>query len=394
MTWTYGCRHFICFKTVATEVEIKCFKYIHFFVASLEVPFSLLKKGVSQFFCPYNECTSHWCLVMSLSHGAASISFGAPPEDRMMSIAASRNGLTSSEGEGSAGLPRSGVVATTAPDPELTAMLVRAAMSIGLEVNRPPSSEPSRLVDGFLGAGHSSQPCSALVHFILEVHASALHAMVILLVRQAKVLKQMHKGSSDTGLMQELRTAADFALRAMKVTVRSLWKVMSTMVVQECHLGLNLAEMTDVDKARFLDAPISQAGLFGDTIEGFAQQFSAVQRQTEAIQHILPWIDAPSATTVPGYADCAVGATCTASGGVARATQHVLLAHAHNSTRLHDSVCQATSQVQRRPQDFSGSTDCPCLVRGDCCPPGKGCNRVDPSSRDEAGVLQPLLHRT
>ncbi len=22
--------------------------------------FSLLKKGVSQYFCPYNECTSHW----------------------------------------------------------------------------------------------------------------------------------------------------------------------------------------------------------------------------------------------------------------------------------------------------------------------------------------------
>ncbi len=27
--------------------------------------FSLLKKGVSQYFCPYNECTSHWCLVMN-----------------------------------------------------------------------------------------------------------------------------------------------------------------------------------------------------------------------------------------------------------------------------------------------------------------------------------------
>ncbi len=36
----------------------------------------------------------------------------------------------------------------------------------------------------------------------------------------------------------------------------------------------------------------------------------------------------------------------------------------------------------------------PCLARGDCCPPGKGCNRAGPSSRDEAGVLQPLLHRT
>ncbi len=123
--------------------------------------------------------------------------------------------------------------------------------------------------------------------------ASALHAMAILQVHQAKALKQVHEGSTDPGLMQELRTATDFALRVTKVTARSLGKAMSTMVVQERHLWLNLAEMKDVDKARFLDAPISQGGLFGDTVEGFAQQ------QTEAIQHILPRRDAPS-TAAPG----------------------------------------------------------------------------------------------
>ncbi len=129
--------------------------------------------------------------------------------------------------------------------------------------------------------------------------ASALHAMAILQVHQAKALKQVHEGSTDPGLMQVLRSATDFALRATKVTARSLGKAMSTMVVQERHLWLNLAEMKDVDKARFLDAPISQGGLFGDTVDGFAQQFSAVQQQTEAIQHILPRRDAPS-TAAPG----------------------------------------------------------------------------------------------
>ncbi len=74
---------------------------------------------------------------------------------------------------------------------------------------------------------------------------------------------------------------------------------MSSMVVQERQLWLNLAEMKDVDKARLLDAPISQAGLFGDTVEGFAQLFSAVKQQTEAIQYILPQSDAPS-TAAPG----------------------------------------------------------------------------------------------
>ncbi len=128
--------------------------------------------------------------------------------------------------------------------------------------------------------------------------ASALHAMAILQVHQAKALKQVYEGSTDPGLMQELRTATDFAIRATKVTARYLRKAMSTMVVQERHLWLKLAEMNDVDKARFLDASISQAGLFGDTVEGFAQQFSAVQ-QTEAIQHILARRDAPT-TTAPG----------------------------------------------------------------------------------------------
>ncbi len=57
-----------------------------------------------------------------------------------MSIAVLGDGLTSSEDEDSAGLPPLGVVA---PDPELTTMLARAAVRIGLEVNRPPSPEPS-----------------------------------------------------------------------------------------------------------------------------------------------------------------------------------------------------------------------------------------------------------
>ncbi len=82
------------------------------------------------------------------SHGMASISFGAPPEDSM-SIAASGDGLTSSEDEGAVGLPPSGVVASAASDLELTAMLARAAASIGLEVNRPPSPSPRGWMIGF-----------------------------------------------------------------------------------------------------------------------------------------------------------------------------------------------------------------------------------------------------
>ncbi len=82
-----------------------------------------------------------------------------------MSIAESGDGLTSSEDEGAVGLPPSGVVATADPDPELTAMLARAGLSIGLEVNRTPSPEPSRLDDWLFGAGHGSQLRSASAFF-------------------------------------------------------------------------------------------------------------------------------------------------------------------------------------------------------------------------------------
>ncbi len=190
---------------------------------------------------------------------AASISFGAPSVDRM-SIAASGDGFTSSEDEGAVGLPPSGVVNIAAPDPELTAMLARAAVSIGLEVNRPPSPEPSRLDDWFLGAGRGLQPPSTSVPFFPEVHEELTKSWMA-------PFKARSRSSASSILTTLDGVARGYALRATKVTARSLGKVMSTMVVQERHLWLNLAEMKDVDKARFLDVPISQAGLFGDTVE-------------------------------------------------------------------------------------------------------------------------------
>ncbi len=363
------------------------------------------------------------------SHGVPSISFGAPSVDRM-SIAASGDGFTSSEDEGAVGLPPSGVVATAAPDPELTAMLARAAVSIGLEVNRPPSPEPSWLDNWFLGAGRGSQPRSTPLPFFPEVHeeltkswmapftarsrssassilttldggvsrgyadipqvervvavhlcprnaatwrnrprlpskackltaalaakaysaggqaASALHAMAILQVHQAKALKQVHEGSTDPGLMQELRTATDFALRATKVTARSLGKAMSTMVVQEHHLWLNLAEMKDVDKARFLDAPISQVGLFGDTVEGFAQQFSTVQQQRRSSTSCSGVMHHPPLPPGPGLSlPIAVGALLRPSQATSRPGSRGSGPDAGNPEMLEFALSQETART-------------------------------------------------
>ncbi len=129
--------------------------------------------------------------------------------------------------------------------------------------------------------------------------ASALHAMALLQVHEAKALRDLHEGGHDPGVLSELRTATDLALRATKVTARSLGRAMSTMVVQERHLWLCLADMKEVDKAQFLNAPVSQTGLFGDAVENFAQQFSAAQKQTEAIRHILPRRAAAASTRPP-----------------------------------------------------------------------------------------------
>lgn len=96
--------------------------------------------------------------------------------------------------------------------------------------------------------------------------ASTLHIMAILQVHQVNALK-LHEGSFDSWLMQELRMATDFALQATKVTAQYLGQVMSTMVVQEHHLLLDLAEICDTDKVCFVDSLSQRPGLFGDTVK-------------------------------------------------------------------------------------------------------------------------------
>ncbi len=105
-------------------------------------------------------------LAGSSDRAGPCISFGAPADDRM-SIAASGDELGSGEDD-SAALPPSGRVALPESDPELTAMLSRAAESIGLHWRPPPSPERSRLDDWFLGAqAERRQP--PLVPFFPEV---------------------------------------------------------------------------------------------------------------------------------------------------------------------------------------------------------------------------------
>ncbi len=116
--------------------------------------------------------------------------------------------------------------------------------------------------------------------------ASALHAMAILRAHQAEALK----------CTRVVPTRGWCRSCARRLTSPYGWrKSQHGPSGRRCpHLWAKRAIY--VDKVRFLNALVSQAGLFGDTVEDCAQQFSAVQKQTEAIQHILPRRDAPSAT--------------------------------------------------------------------------------------------------
>ncbi len=250
--------------------------------------------------------------------------------------------------------------------------------------------------------------------------------MAILQVHQAKALKQVHEGSTDLGLMQELRTASHSASHSAVP-----WE-------GDVHHGgpgaPSLAQPGRDEGRR--QGTLSRRP--GDTVEGFAQQFSAVQQQTEAIQHILPRRDAPSTATPgarpqsarrcgrPPASSRAAPLQAESTPRPARRASHRRVAPPRIPARPqvvqevdYAAMTRATRRCwsllflrrqreQRRsfPRQRAGRRILcsvpplvqgpagPCLARGDCCPPGKGCNQAGPSSRDEAGVSQPLLHRT
>ncbi len=103
-------------------------------------------------------------------------------------------------------------------------MLARAAVSIGLEVNRPTSPEPLWLDDWFLWVGRSSQPCSAPAPFFPEVHEELTKSWMV------------------------------------PFTARSCSSASSVLTT------LNGGAASELSGG-------SQAGLFSYTVEGFAQQF-------------------------------------------------------------------------------------------------------------------------
>ncbi len=83
----------------------------------------------------------------------------------------------------------------------------------------------------------------------------------------------------------------------------SLWVVRRPRLWSRSAISGCLTDMKEQEKVQFLNAPVSQTGLFGDAVESCAQQFSAAQKQTEAIKHIMrqrkPAASTPAAAPQP-----------------------------------------------------------------------------------------------
>ncbi len=115
-----------------------------------------------------------------------------------------------------------------------------------------------------------SKPCRTTAHLANKAYASdgeaasALHAMAVLQVFQAKLLQTAEGGVLTPEATKDLRGAADFALMATKRAAQSVGKAMGFMVVLQRHLWLNLADLKDADRKVLLNAPITPSGLFGD----------------------------------------------------------------------------------------------------------------------------------
>ncbi len=266
---------------------------------------------------PHSSCTPQPAELPEERGGpsqrcAPSVSFRAPLDDRMP-IAASEGESDFAGDDALAQLPPSGTVAVPDTDPEMMAMLSRAANRVGLVWNPPPCPEPSRLDYWFLGVARAGSQPPTPVPFFPEMHEELTGTWKAPFTARNRASGPSSLTTLDGGAAKGYTRIppVDLTLRATKVTARAVGRAMSTLVVQERHLWLCLADMRDTDKVWFLNSPVSQTGLFGDAVENFAQQFSAVQKQSETISHILPRRSAVASTLPPAAPQpaCRRGAT-------------------------------------------------------------------------------------
>ncbi len=113
-----------------------------------------------------------------------------------------------------------------------------------------------------------SKPCRTTAHLANKAYASdgeaasALHAMAVLQVFQAKLLQAAEGRVLTAEATKDLRAATDFALMATKRAAQSVGKAMGFMVVLQRHLWLNLADLKSHDAETRLPAANGEIQIF------------------------------------------------------------------------------------------------------------------------------------
>ncbi|XP_039904084.1 uncharacterized protein LOC120744034 [Simochromis diagramma] len=122
--------------------------------------------------------------------------------------------------------------------------------------------------------------------------ARAMSSVTMLQTYQAMCLAELGSLVPDDSplspLLNEVRVTTDYILRASRCAALSLGRGMASTVVAQRHLWLTLSDVPDRDRAVYLDAPVSAAGLFGHSLEAIQARFDLRKKQTEALRDIIP----------------------------------------------------------------------------------------------------------
>ncbi len=86
----------------------------------------------------------------------------------------------------------------------------------------------------------------------------------------------------------EVRSTADYILRATHGALVSLGHAMAGTVVAQRHHWLTLANLPERDRSAFLSAPISPSGLFGEDLGAFQAWFEDSKKQAESLRGSMP----------------------------------------------------------------------------------------------------------
>ncbi|XP_076746637.1 uncharacterized protein LOC112431703 [Maylandia zebra] len=176
----------------------------------------------------------------------------------------------------------------------------------GAGLANPPPMEPS--LAAYLAPSHNhgvggpatlpSKHCRFSASQLEKIYraqagtARAMSSVTMLQTYQAMCLAELGslvpEDSPLSPLLNEVRVTTDYILRASCCAALSLGRGMASTVVAQRHLWLTLSDVPDRDRAVYLDAPVSAAGLFGHSLEAIQARFDLRKKQTEALRDIIP----------------------------------------------------------------------------------------------------------